>query len=150
MLADEVLTSSHTAGNAEERQRVIARGGEVPECATGEALRVNGVIEVTRSLGDRWLKPVLDNQPDVFVHQLTQEDAYVVMGSDGLFDYKTDESIVRPSFTPLDVRPTCLFEIVKEECVAGKKCLAGCQRQQVSWRRGIHAGQGSIQRRLNG
>jgi serine/threonine protein phosphatase PrpC len=79
----------------EERERVLARGGEIPECAKGECARVNGLIEVTRSLGDRWLKPVLDCTPEVVVYPLTAEDAFLVIGSDGLFDCIVDDTLVR-------------------------------------------------------
>lgn len=82
----EVLTTCHRASNDVERQRILARGGDVPECSKGECARVNGLIEVTRSLGDRWLKPVLDCTPEVVARDLTPEDAFLVIGSDGLFD----------------------------------------------------------------
>lgn len=92
--AGEVLTTSHRASNAEERERVLARGGDVPECSKGECARVNGLIEVTRSLGDRWLKPVLDCTPEVVARDLTSDDAFLVIGSDGLFDSVDDATVV--------------------------------------------------------
>lgn len=90
----EVLTTSHRASNAVERQRILARGGNVPECSKGECARVNGLIEVTRSLGDRWLKPVLDCTPEVVARDLTADDAFLVIGSDGLFDCVDDATVV--------------------------------------------------------
>jgi serine/threonine protein phosphatase PrpC len=98
--AGQALTTSHRAGNEAERERVIARGGDVPPCSSGECARVNGLIEVTRSLGDRWLKPVLDCTPEVVAHVVTPEDAFVVLGSDGLFDCVDDACVVRYSSLP--------------------------------------------------
>jgi protein phosphatase 2C len=94
MFPGKVLTSSHRASVPEERERVLARGGEIPECSKGECARVNGLIEVTRSLGDRWLKPVLDCTPEIVVYRLTAEDAFLVIGSDGLFDCIVDDVLV--------------------------------------------------------
>lgn len=101
--ADECLTTQHTPSNAEEREAVLERGGAIPESAPGEALRVNGLIAVTRSLGDRQLKPVLSCIPEVVERKLEPKDAFLVLGSDGLFDYVTDEVVV---FTP---SPNCLL-----------------------------------------
>ena len=51
------VTQDHTASVPAESERVIAAGGSVMPCRDG-SLRVGGVIEVTRSLGDRRLKPL--------------------------------------------------------------------------------------------
>lgn len=93
--ADEVLTTSHLASNAVEREHILSRGGDIPEHSHGERARVNGVIEVTRSLGDRWLKPVLDCTPEVVACELTEDDAFLIIGSDGLFDSVDDATVVR-------------------------------------------------------
>lgn len=92
--AGEVLTTSHRASNATEREHILERGGDIPECSGGECARVNGLIEVTRSLGDRWLKPILDCTPEVVAHELTADDAFLVIGSDGLFDSVDDATVV--------------------------------------------------------
>lgn len=98
--AGVALTTTHVASNEAERELIIARGGEVPECAKGECPRVNGLIEVTRSLGDKSLKPVLDSTPAVLKHKICEEDAFIVMGTDGLFDFVDDATVVRSPSTP--------------------------------------------------
>lgn len=95
MFTGELLTTSHRASNLDERERVLRRGGYIPECSKGECARVNGLIEVTRSLGDRWLKPVLDCTPEVVTRDLTADDAFLIIGSDGLFDSLDDSTVVR-------------------------------------------------------
>ncbi len=47
-----------------------------------------------RSLGDADLKPALTAQPEVAQHQLTAEDEFVVMASDGLWDKLSNEEAV--------------------------------------------------------
>ena len=51
------VTQDQTASVPAEAERVLAAGGSVIPCRNG-SLRVGGVIEVTRSLGDRRLKPL--------------------------------------------------------------------------------------------
>lgn len=92
--AGEVLTKCHTARNIAERKLVISRGGDVPECSKDECPRVNGLIEVTRSLGDRYLKPILSCTPDVHRHTVNADDGFLVAGSDGLFDFVDNETVV--------------------------------------------------------
>lgn len=59
------LTVDHTPYNAAERGRLEALGGTVVH--TGEKLRVNGAIAVTRSIGDFPFGPLLSAVPDIFV-----------------------------------------------------------------------------------
>ncbi len=47
-----------------------------------------------RSIGDADLKPALTAQPEVAQHQLTAEDEFVVMASDGLWDKLSNEEAV--------------------------------------------------------
>lgn len=104
MFAVVALTTNHRASDSEERERVLARGGDIPPCSVGECPRVNGLIEVTRTIGDRWLKPVLDCTPEVVQKKLTHDDAFLVIGSDGLFDCVPDATVVRPF--KLNIRET--------------------------------------------
>ena len=51
------ITQDHTAAVQAEAARVLAAGGCIVPARDG-SMRVGGVIEVTRSLGDRRLKPL--------------------------------------------------------------------------------------------
>jgi serine/threonine protein phosphatase PrpC len=59
------LTEDHTPYNPAERTRIEALGGAVVN--TGEKLRVNGAIAVTRSIGDFPFGPLLTADPDIFL-----------------------------------------------------------------------------------
>ena len=48
-----------------------------------------------RSIGDADLKPAVTAQPEVSQHQLTAEDEFVVVASDGLWDKLSNEEAVR-------------------------------------------------------
>ena len=47
-----------------------------------------------RSIGDADLKPALTAQPEVRWHQLTSEDEFVVLASDGLWDKLSNQEAV--------------------------------------------------------
>ena len=49
---------------------------------------------VHRSLGDADLKPALTAKPEVTQHQLSAQDEFVVLASDGLWDKLSSEEAV--------------------------------------------------------
>jgi serine/threonine protein phosphatase PrpC len=59
------LTVDHTPYNKLEKSRIESLGGSVVN--TGEKLRVNGAMAVTRSIGDFPFGPLLTAEPDIFV-----------------------------------------------------------------------------------
>eukprot|EP00178_Gracilaria_changii_P015350 TRINITY_DN429_c0_g1_i1.p2 TRINITY_DN429_c0_g1~~TRINITY_DN429_c0_g1_i1.p2 ORF type:complete len:648 (+),score=101.79 TRINITY_DN429_c0_g1_i1:407-2350(+) len=75
------LSKDHVATDPAEHSRVVARGGFVS--ATG---RVMGCLMVSRSLGDRSFKKYISATPDIIRHQITSEDDFIVLASDGLWD----------------------------------------------------------------
>ncbi|XP_010543348.1 PREDICTED: probable protein phosphatase 2C 67 isoform X1 [Tarenaya hassleriana] len=77
--------------------------------------RVKGLIQVTRSIGDAYLKrvefnreplmskfrlpepftkPILRSDPSVTVHQLNPEDEFLIFGSDGLWEHLSNQEAV--------------------------------------------------------
>ena len=66
-----------------------AAGAEVKQTKDGK-LRVQGVIQVTRCLGDRQLRRHgLISEPEIQIHQIGPSDNAIVMASDGLWDVLT-------------------------------------------------------------
>ena len=79
------ITQDHTAAVQAEAARVLAAGGCIVPARDG-SMRVGGVIEVTRSLGDRRLKPLgLSAVPEVHEVPLQEGDDFVVLASDGVW-----------------------------------------------------------------
>jgi len=87
------LTEDHRPNNEAEAKAVRARGGFVISLG-GSNLRVNGVIAITRSLGDKNLADALSCEPDVAEFTLP-EKATLVLACDGLWDVVTDEEVGR-------------------------------------------------------
>mmetsp|Transcript_44832 Transcript_44832/g.130587 ORF Transcript_44832/g.130587 Transcript_44832/m.130587 type:complete len:281 (+) Transcript_44832:177-1019(+) len=90
------LTSmtDHKATDPLEGKRVIEAGGQIIND------RVNGMLAMTRALGDHLLKmPVLPNDvvsnvPDITSTDLTAQDSFVILACDGLWDVMNDQQAV--------------------------------------------------------
>lgn len=77
------LSTLHNPLNEKERLRVEKFGGKIKQFGT---LRVNGILAVTRSIGDRSLKEHVSSHPDVIVRKITEKDEFVILASDGLWE----------------------------------------------------------------
>lgn len=75
------LSKDHVATDSVERARIAARGGFVT--VTG---RAQGCLMVSRALGDRAVKRYISATPDVETHQLSDDDDFIILASDGLWD----------------------------------------------------------------
>merc|ERR1719158_2067713 len=90
------LTSmtDHKATDPLEVKRVIEAGGHIMND------RVNGMLAMTRALGDHILKmpvllnDVISNVPDITSTDLTAQDTYVIVACDGLWDVVNDQEAV--------------------------------------------------------
>merc|ERR1719215_1000684 len=90
------LTSvtDHKATDPLEGKRVIEAGGKIIND------RVNGMLAMTRALGDFLLKmPVLPNDvvsnvPDISSTDLSREDNFIILACDGLWDVMNDQQAV--------------------------------------------------------
>ncbi|CAD7956179.1 unnamed protein product [Amoebophrya sp. A120] len=86
--------SDHKASDEGERERVHKNGGTIIFD------RVNGMLAIARAFGDYQLKTpslprdVVSNEPDVTATELTEEDMFVILACDGLWDVCTDQEAV--------------------------------------------------------
>ncbi|KAI3444283.1 hypothetical protein Pfo_000948 [Paulownia fortunei] len=87
------LSRDHVASCLEERERVIGAGGQVKWQV--DTWRIGpAALQVTRSIGDDDLKPVVTAEPEITETLLSAEDEYIVMASDGLWDVVTNADVV--------------------------------------------------------
>ena len=78
-----VLTNDHKPDDPKEKEYILKHGGSVQQ------RRVNGILAMSRSLGDVRLKrpkKVVSSIPEIHVRQLTPQDACLIIASDGLWD----------------------------------------------------------------
>eukprot|EP00930_Biecheleria_cincta_P080433 TRINITY_DN6866_c0_g1_i1.p1 TRINITY_DN6866_c0_g1~~TRINITY_DN6866_c0_g1_i1.p1 ORF type:complete len:297 (-),score=57.58 TRINITY_DN6866_c0_g1_i1:147-1004(-) len=86
--------SDHKATDPEESKRVVEAGGTIFND------RVNGMLAISRAFGDHQLKhpslprDVVSNVPDVTSTELTQNDMFIIVACDGLWDVLADQDSV--------------------------------------------------------
>ena len=78
------INKLHVCDDEAERERVESRGGSVIYYMG--SWRVNGVLLVTRSIGDLPCKDVVSRDADIFNHTIRKNDQFAVIASDGLWD----------------------------------------------------------------
>ncbi|XP_047316027.1 probable protein phosphatase 2C 43 [Impatiens glandulifera] len=115
------LSRDHRPNNSDERERVEDLGGSV------EFGYLNGELAVTRSLGDWYLKTTpfgssssapLTAEPEIQRIMLREDDEFLIMGCDGIWDAMSNQdavSLVRWMLRRNGGDPKhCARELVKE------------------------------------
>ncbi|XP_076924383.1 putative protein phosphatase 2C 75 [Bidens hawaiensis] len=83
------LSVDHKPDRADERARIEALGGRVTFAAN--VARVDGVLAMSRAIGDRFLKRVVTSVPEFVFMKRDSEDISLVLASDGLWDVVSSE-----------------------------------------------------------
>ncbi|XP_032569922.1 protein phosphatase 1F [Drosophila sechellia] len=112
------LVKPHKPENPDERKRIETAGGTVLH-AQGQ-WRVNGILNVARSIGDYSLEAVIA-EPDFVDVQLNEAHDFLVLGTDGLWDHVPESLIIETVYDSLadttmklDDIPKLLIEAAKE------------------------------------
>ncbi|KIK96655.1 hypothetical protein PAXRUDRAFT_825711 [Paxillus rubicundulus Ve08.2h10] len=82
------LTYDHKGSDKQEAKRITDAGGFV---MSG---RVNGVLAVTRSLGDSSMKEFVVGSPYTTETQLCDDDEFLILACDGLWDITGDQAAI--------------------------------------------------------
>ncbi|XP_027361617.1 probable protein phosphatase 2C 63 [Abrus precatorius] len=117
----ERLSTDHNVGVEEVRKEVEALhpdDAHIVVCTRG-VWRIKGIIQVSRSIGDVYLKkpefdnnplfqqfvcplslkrPVMTAEPSILTRKLKAEDLFLIFASDGLWEHLTDEAAVEIIF----------------------------------------------------
>eukprot|EP01028_Stygiella_incarcerata_P003755 TRINITY_DN17828_c0_g1_i2.p1 TRINITY_DN17828_c0_g1~~TRINITY_DN17828_c0_g1_i2.p1 ORF type:complete len:542 (-),score=142.83 TRINITY_DN17828_c0_g1_i2:280-1905(-) len=83
------LSVDHVPNLLEEEARIERFGGFVSTDG-----RVNGILAVSRCLGDVFLQPMVSAEPYLTSIRLTSEDEFIIMACDGLWDVMDDQFAV--------------------------------------------------------
>ncbi|CAI5508758.1 unnamed protein product [Closterium sp. Naga37s-1] len=105
------LTDDHRASREDEQARITALGGFV-DTATGMP-RVQGILAVTRGMGDAHLKAFITPQPDVAQVRVGADCSALILASDGLWD------VVSPQ-EGADVVMACVGAALEARAAAGE------------------------------
>ena len=85
------LTLDHKPDTPLEYYRITNLGGEIV-LKKGDVARVNGVLAVSRSMGDFDNKKYVEHRPDI-IHNLCDQK-FVVVATDGLWDVMSNQAVV--------------------------------------------------------
>ncbi|KAF9221630.1 PP2C-domain-containing protein [Gyrodon lividus] len=117
------LSFDHKPSSDTERARIVGAGGYI------EYGRVNGNLALSRALGDFEFKKnysltpqkqVITADPDITTHEMTEDDEFLVLACDGIWDCLSSQQVV--DFIRLKVSEGKeLHEICEEMC---DHCLA--------------------------
>lgn len=88
----------------DETKRIEAAGGRV---IYWDGYRVGGLLALSRSIGDRYLKRYVVSEPEVMCLQRTEEDECLILASDGLWNVISNDLA----------------------CEVARKCLASARRK---------------------
>ncbi|KAG0163538.1 Protein phosphatase 2C 1 [Apophysomyces sp. BC1015] len=82
------LSYDHKGSDAQEAKRIVDLGGFMMNN------RVNGVLAVTRSLGDSVMKEFVVGNPYTAQTELQKDDDFLILACDGLWDVCEDQDAV--------------------------------------------------------
>lgn len=78
------LSYDHKATDVNEVNRIREKGGLIMKN------RVNGVLAVTRSLGDSYMKDLVIGNPFTTCTEITKDDDFLILACDGVWDVISD------------------------------------------------------------
>ncbi|XP_030935757.1 probable protein phosphatase 2C 2 [Quercus lobata] len=88
----KALTNDHRLTREDERLRIENTGGFV-HCQNG-IWRAQGLLAVSRAIGDMHLKEWIISEPEIKKLRLTSDCQFLIMASDGLWDKVNDQEAV--------------------------------------------------------
>ncbi|XP_030383767.1 protein phosphatase 1F [Scaptodrosophila lebanonensis] len=112
------LVKPHKPEANDERRRIEAAGGTVIH-AQGQ-WRVNGILNVARSIGDYSVEAVIA-EPDFVDLELNEAHDFLVMGTDGLWDHVPEAYIIEAVYESLANETIKLEDIPKLLIEAAKE-----------------------------
>jgi len=86
------MVNAHSPNRIDERERILSMGGSVVWWYG--TWRVNGTLAVSRSLGDLNHEKVCVAEPEVTEFNLIEQDEFVIIASDGLWDVMLSQEAV--------------------------------------------------------
>jgi protein phosphatase 1L len=88
------LTKDHKPTDEKEYKRIISLGGNVSKAYHGDVYRVNGILAVSRAIGDFSLAPHVSWKPDVKLFSIEDSNHYILMATDGVWDVLSNNNVI--------------------------------------------------------
>jgi protein phosphatase 1L len=109
------LSRDHKPNDPIEMEYIYNQGGQVTY--PSGVPRVNGVMALSRAIGDRSEMPCIRAEPDLIVQQLEDNDDFYVLATDGLWDVFSNQEVVsflQSLYEEGDLSDTARQEITKD------------------------------------
>eukprot|EP00947_MAST-08B_sp_MAST-8B-sp1_P003950 g3950.t1 len=87
------LSDDHKPERKDEQARIAGLGGQVLYDDIDKIWRVDGMLAISRAVGDYYLKPYVTGEPELKTVARAPADRFVVLASDGLWDEVTAEEV---------------------------------------------------------
>jgi serine/threonine protein phosphatase PrpC len=88
------LTNDHKPTRTDEYKRIVKNGGSVALAYRGDVPRVNGVLAVSRSVGDFLLYPHVTWEPEIKYFHTGDRNTYLFLATDGIWDTVSNMEVV--------------------------------------------------------
>lgn len=88
------LTRDHKPNDEIEKARILALGETIEWDRYSKVHRVRN-LSLSRAIGDRYAKPVVTGEVEIKHYPVTEEDEFVLLASDGLWDVMESQEVVR-------------------------------------------------------
>ncbi|KAJ0626343.1 putative protein-serine/threonine phosphatase [Helianthus annuus] len=159
----EQITEDHNACMDEIRQELKNNHPDDPHIVVKKqgVWRIKGIIQVSRSIGDAYLKkpefaldssfprfylrepirrPILGNGPSLYNRELKPDDKFIVFASDGLWEHMTNQQVVEIVHNnPRSGIARRLIKLaINEAARKGKIKYEEVKRMEKGSRRGVH------------
>lgn len=84
------LSRDHKPGMPDETRRITDLGGRVIYWGRW---RVEGLLAVSRAIGDSSLKPFITPEPEICEYDVGKDDLFLVVSSDGVWDVMENDTV---------------------------------------------------------
>jgi serine/threonine protein phosphatase PrpC len=120
------ITVDHKPALQKEYDRIRGVGGFVT-FTPGDAPRVDGILAVSRSIGDFSLYPKVTWVPDIYITHVTDNNHFLIMASDGLWDTMSNKDVNDIFISAIVQNNSVITKEVLE--VAARECMTMAQRK---------------------
>lgn len=118
------LTSDHKPMRSDEQQRILHLGGKVEKNNDYDVYRVNGLLAVSRAIGDFLLAPYVTWKPEITEVDIKNRiNKYVVIATDGIWDALTNHEVIAI------VNKTIMYDDAKD---IGKRLISTSRKRGSS------------------
>lgn len=112
------MSFDHKPNRADEQKRITDMGGEIIYYGRW---RVQGILATSRAIGDVSLQPLISCEPEIIEKELNNDDEYLVLASDGIWDVLSNEQVAKFVYKKGQEFANVGKELCKEALLSGSQ-----------------------------